>query len=128
MKHFTGTCTLTIHSLEYYAYHGVRNEERLLGGRYQVDCSVMYNATKAVVNDDISDALNYEDVVYTITECMDSEPSELIETLAFDIASQVIDRFESARSVTVRVRKCTVPIQHIVGNVQAEVTVGRDTK
>lgn len=128
MKRFASDTKLTISNAEFFAYHGVRNEERTLGGRFQVDADLVYDATNAVVSDDISDALNYEDVLFVINEHMNGEPAELIETLSFDIASSILERFDRVHSVTVRVRKLNVPIQAIIGSVQAEVTLAREQK
>ena len=126
MQSFARTTRLTITGAEYYGYHGVRKEERSLGGRYQVDVDIVYDASKAVMSDDVSDTLNYEEVLFRIREHMNGdEPYDLIETLTFDIASSIIDTFSIAQSVTVRVRKLTVPVQQVLDNVQAEITLHR---
>ena len=126
MQSFARTTRLTITGAEYYGYHGVRKEERSLGGRYQVDVDIVYDASKAVISDDVSDTINYEEVLFRVREHMNGdEPYDLIETLTFDIASSIIDTFPVAQSVTVRVRKLTVPVQQVLDNVQAEITVHR---
>lgn len=126
MTRYNRTTTLSIANAEYYGYHGVRPEERSLGGRYQVDVDITYNASQAVMSDDLSDTINYEEVVFTIREHMQSdEPYDLIETLCFDIATAIMDTFDVAIQVTVRVRKLTVPIQQVLDFVQAETTLHR---
>ena len=126
MHRFARTTRLTITGAEYYGYHGVRKEERSLGGRYQVDVDIVYDASKAVMSDDVSDTINYEEVLFRIREHMNGdEPYDLIETLAFDIGSSIIDTFATAQTVTVRVRKLTVPVQQVLNNVQAEITLHR---
>ena len=117
---------LTITGAEYYGYHGVRKEERSLGGRYQVDVEISYDASKAVMSDDVSDTINYEEVLFRIREHMNGdEPYDLIETLTFDIGSSIIDAFPTATVVTVRVRKLTIPVQQVMDSVQAEITLHR---
>lgn len=117
---------LSIENAEFFAYHGVRHEEQSLGGRYQVDVDLWYDAARAVVSDTLSDTVNYEDVLFVVNEHMSGEPYELIETLAFGIATDVIDRFPLVHQTTVRVRKLNVPIQHIMDYVEAEVTQMRE--
>lgn len=118
---------ISINNAEYFAYHGVRPEERTLGGRYQVDIDIYYNATQAVVSDNINDTINYEEVLFLLNEYMNgSEPYELIETLAHDVATATLDRFDAARQVTVRVRKLNVPLQQVLDYVESEVTAFRD--
>ena len=51
---------------------------------------------------------------------------ELIETLAFDMASSIIDRFAAIRQTTVRVRKVSVPIQQVMDYVETEITVSHE--
>lgn len=102
-------------------------EERRQGARYQVDCELEYDATKAVVSDDLSDALNYEEVLFRINEHMNSEPCDLLETLAFDIAASVLESFSNVHSCTIRVRKLHIPLQQIMDYVEAEITVRRSS-
>jgi 7,8-dihydroneopterin aldolase/epimerase/oxygenase len=122
------TAKLTIKNAEYYGYHGVRDEERALGGRYQIDAELTYDASKAVVSDDISDAVNYEDVLFRIREHVAGEPYNLIETMAFDIGVSIIETMPTVQMVTIRVRKLNVPIQQVMESVQAEITVARKEK
>ncbi len=129
MNRFARTTRLSIHGAEYYGYHGVRQEERSLGGRYQVDVEIVYDASQAVMSDDVSDTINYEEVLYRVREHMNGdEPYDLIETLAFDIATSIIDTFDVAQTVTVRVRKLTVPVQQVLSHVQAEITLNRPSQ
>ncbi|MCX6140484.1 MAG: dihydroneopterin aldolase [Candidatus Kapabacteria bacterium] len=126
MKRQITLTRLSISNADYFAFHGVREEERNLGGRYQVDVDVWYDTMKAVVSDDLSDTVNYEELLFLVNEHMSGEPCELIETLSYDIASAIIDRFPAVRQTTTRVRKLSVPIQQVLDHVEAEVTVVRE--
>lgn len=126
MKRQTTLTRLSVINAEYFAFHGVREEERNLGGRYQIDVDVWYDAMQAVVSDNVSDSVNYEEILYLVNEHVNGEPCELIETLSFDIASAIMDRFPSVRKATTRVRKLSVPIQQVLNYVEAEVTVGHE--
>lgn len=120
---------LTIENAEYFAYHGVRPEEQQLGGRYQVDVDIYYDARQAVVSDNLNDTVNYQEVLFLVNEHMNGdEPYSLIETLAFDIATSAVERFNKIDHVTVRVRKLNVPVQHVLDYVEAEITVLRENK
>jgi dihydroneopterin aldolase len=126
MKRQTTLTRVSVVNAEFYAFHGVRDEERSLGGRYQVDVDVWYETVKAVVSDDVGDSVNYEEVLFIVNEHMNGEPCELIETLAFDMASSIIDRFAAIRQTTVRVRKVSVPIQQVMDYVETEITVSHE--
>lgn len=124
IKH--GLARLTLHNLQFYAYHGVKTEEQSLGGKYQVDAELQYNAKSAVLSDDVSNALNYEEVVYAINEIMSGDSFSLIETLSYEIASELLERFSMIEKITIRVRKLSVPIRHIIDHVEVEHTMSRD--
>jgi dihydroneopterin aldolase len=126
MKRNTALTRISVTNAEFYGYHGVREEERSLGGRYQVDIDVWCDTVKAVVSDDIGDSVNYEELLYIANEVMTAEPCELIETVAHDIGSGVMDRFPQVKQSTVRVRKLTVPIQAIFEYVETETTITRE--
>jgi dihydroneopterin aldolase len=105
---------VSIVNAEFFGHHGVREEEKALGGRYQVDADVYYDATIAALNDAITDAIDYEQLLY------------LIETLATDIASEILDRYEKVQQVTIRIRKLSLPIQTIIECVEAEYSAVRE--
>ena len=117
---------LTIRNAEFYAYHGVKDEEQTLGGTYQVDADLYYNGIAAVLSDDVNDAVNYEEAMYCIDEIMNGDPINLIETLAHDILSALLDKFPHLVRATVRIRKMSVPIRHVVGCIEVEQSMSRE--
>jgi dihydroneopterin aldolase len=117
---------VSIINAEFFGHHGVREEEKALGGRYQVDADVYYDATIAALNDAITDAIDYEQLLYLIQEHVSGEPVNLIETLATDIAAEILDRYEKVQQVTIRIRKLSLPIQTIVECVEAEYSAVRE--
>jgi dihydroneopterin aldolase len=116
---------LTIKNAEFYAYHGVKNEEKKLGGKYQIDLDLHYNPLTAVVNDDVNYALNYEEAMFTVQEIITSENFNLIETLANEILEALFDKFDSIMKATVRVRKYSVPMAQIIDYVEVEQSIER---
>ncbi|MEY2719053.1 MAG: hypothetical protein RLZZ273_419 [Bacteroidota bacterium] len=126
MKSNTALTRISVSNAVYYAYHGVREEERSLGGRYQVDIDIWCDTVKAVVSDDISDSVNYEELLFIANEVMTGEPCELIETVAYDICSGIMDRFQQVKKATIRVRKLSVPIQAIFDYTETETTITRE--
>ncbi len=116
---------LSINNAEFYAYHGVKNEERILGGKYQVDLDLFYDATQAVINDDVNFAVNYEVAIDIIGDIVSGESFNLVETIANEILNQVIEKFSHLKKANVKVRKINVPIRHVVGYVEAEQSISR---
>ncbi len=116
---------LSIVNAQFYAYHGVGNEEKELGGQYQVDLDVVYDSTKAVLSDDVNSAVNYEELMFCIDEVISGEPNNLIETMTYEIANMVMEKFTSVQETTARVRKMNAPIRHLIDNVECELTMQR---
>ncbi len=116
---------LSLNNLQFYSYHGVKAEEQSLGGRYQVDADIWYNPMSAVISDDVSKAVNYEEIVFSINELVSGDSYNLIETLCFEIAQEILEKFPLIEKVTVRLRKLSVPLKHIIDHVEVEHTMQR---
>jgi dihydroneopterin aldolase len=127
MKEFSPT-TIIINSAEFYGYHGVKKEEKKLGGVYQVDLELTYDAKEAAIEDNINKAINYEEAVFVVSEIMTGDSYDLIETLAYEILNALFDKFQLLDSATIRVRKMNVPMRRIVENVEVEQTLTRGAK
>jgi dihydroneopterin aldolase len=119
---------LTIKNAEFYSFHGVKSEERKLGGKYQVDLDMYYNASQAISDDDIKCALNYEDITSTIDEVINGKKYKLIETLANEILTTLFDGYPLIIEATVRVRKINVPMRRVVDYVEVEQAMFRNNE
>ncbi|MGA2297679.1 MAG: dihydroneopterin aldolase [FCB group bacterium] len=119
---------LSIKSAQFYAYHGVKQEEQNIGGKYEVDLDLYYDPTEAIINDDVNYALNYEEAFYCIEEVIGGESYNLVETIANEILNMTMEKFPNLIKATVRVRKMNVPIKHIVDYIEAEQTITKKPK
>lgn len=116
---------LSIVGAQFYAYHGVKSEEQQLGGKYEVDLDLYYDATHAIINDDVNMALNYEEAFFCIEEVIAGDNYNLIETLTREILNMLMEKFPELQKAKVRVRKMGVPIRRIVKFIEAEQTISR---
>lgn len=119
---------LTIANAQYYAYHGVKPEERNIGGKYEVDLDLYYDAKMAVLKDSVEHALNYEEALFCISEIVGNESYMLVETAASEILNMLMEKFPQLQKATVRIRKMNVPMKRVVGHIQAEQTIERKPK
>lgn len=118
---------LSVVGAAFYAYHGVKPEERDLGGKYEVDLDLYYESKQAVISDNISDAVNYEEALYRVSEVINSDDHyELVETLAYDILRALMNRFVSLVEATVRIRKYYAPMRQVIDYVEVEQTLIRE--
>lgn len=119
----TSLTRLTIKDAVFYAYHGVKSEEQVLGGKYEVDLDLYYNATEAIINDDVNYAVNYEEAMVCIEDVITEESYNLIETITNEILNQVMEKIPNIEKATVRVRKLNVPIRNVVSYIEAEQSI-----
>ena len=105
----------------FYARHGVHEEERRLGGRYEVDAELCFNSVPAAETDDLGKTVNYQ-LAYSIIEqvMVAEEPAALIETLAYRAATRLIEELSVLESVSVKVRKRSVPLGGLCDYAEAE--------
>jgi dihydroneopterin aldolase len=105
----------------FYARHGVHEEERRLGGRFEVDAELVFDSAAAASSDDLSGTIDYQRAYDIISEVMTGEePSALIESLACRAAERLMERLVLAECVTVRVRKRSLPLGGLCDYAEAE--------
>jgi len=116
---------LSISNAIFYAYHGVEKAEKQLGGKYAVDLDLWYDASEAISSDAIGPAINYQNVLFWVSDIIQNETYNLIETLAFNILDNIMKQFILVEKATIRIRKCNAPIRHIIDYVEVEQTIER---
>ena len=97
---------IRITGLRAFGHHGVLDFERRDGQEFIVD--VAYDLPSAVAVDDITATVNYAEVAQAVHDRIVGAPVDLIETLAEDIATEVL-RLGPPR-VIVTVHKPSAPI------------------
>jgi dihydroneopterin aldolase len=105
----------------FYGFHGNMSEEQNLGGRYHVDVVLETDFSEAAADDSLSHTVDYGEVYALIQGILTEQNHRLIETIAAHVASHLLQRFETVRAVTVRVRKPGAPVRGIIDYVEAEV-------
>ncbi|RXK89443.1 dihydroneopterin aldolase [Chlorobaculum sp. 24CR] len=120
MKHHHRSCVRLVNAV-FYARHGVHEEERRLGGRYEVDTELVFDSAEAAATDDLSKTVDYSQAYAIIGEVMTAgEPAALIEMLAARVATRLIEELALVEKVTVRVRKRAVPLGGLCDYAEAE--------
>jgi dihydroneopterin aldolase len=111
---------ITLTGLKVYGYHGVLNKERKKGQEFIVDISVSYKSNKAVDTDDIEYAINYSEIALIAKQVIEGEPKNLIEKVADDIATKIIEKFD-VKTVRVTLHKPNAPLDVIFDDVSVSV-------
>lgn len=104
---------IILSNLGFYGYHGVLNEEKVLGQKFFIDVELFLNTKKAGKDDDMNQSVSYADVYTIIKEITENKKFDLIEALAENIASEVLEKFRLVNSIMVRVKKPEAPVNGI---------------
>ena len=95
--------------MRFYAYHGVMEQERLVGGEYNVSLTVEADLSKAVRTDDVADTINYA-ALYEVVKSEMAVPSKLLEHVASRIGQRAMETFERITTLTIKVTKLNPPM------------------
>lgn len=100
---------ISLEGLSFYAFHGVHPIERLVGGQYIVDIAMTMHAPKNGFKDDLQNTIDYEKVYAEIAAIM-KHPGNLIETIAEEITSKILETQPLVLKVSVDVSKMHPPV------------------
>ncbi len=107
--------TIELVGLELHGYHGVLEEERRDGQRFEVDVAVDPADSTASVSDRLADAVDYRRIVEVVEDVFGGQRYQLLEALTAAIADELV-RALPIRRARVEVRKpevrLTVPARH----------------
>lgn len=98
-----------LEGMEFYAYHGVYEEERKIGGKYIVDVLVHTNAKDAELHDDLNGTVNYEQI-YKVVEQNMQQPVKLIERLVRKIMDDIRLFVVKEDTIRIKIRKLNPPL------------------
>lgn len=121
------TDELTVTGIECFGHHGVFDFERREGQVFVVDLTLGIDTRQAAASDDLADTEHYGVLVDRVKQAVESDPVDLVETLAARIADVALtgDRVEWAR---VTVHKPNAPIQATFADVTLSITRTKRTE
>ena len=116
---------LTIHltNLQFYAHHGLYEEETAIGGKYEVNVSVSHREARIPVLH-IDETIDYT-AVYDLIKGHMLRPRHLLEAVATTLAKDILDTFALADEVNVSIKKITPPIIGFQGSVSVQYVAKR---
>ena len=100
---------IEIEGMEFYAYHGHYEEERVVGNRFLLDLRIEADCDKPAETDHIKDAMNYQ-IAYKIIRQQMKEKSHLLENIAKRILDALYANMEGIHKATIKVRKMNPPM------------------
>lgn len=94
--------TTTLTGLEFFSFHGLYAEEKVLGAKFLVDVSVECEINKPISS--LEEAVNYEIIYHTVKSQM-AVAEDLLETVAHKILDVLKKEFAQAKRVEVTIHK-----------------------
>lgn len=108
-------------NLQFYGYHGLLPEENKLGQRFNVDIELQVDLRQAGVTDKMEDSIHYGHAFDVIQSIVEGDAKNLIETVAEEIASDLLSSFDLLQACSVKVIKPDPPIRGHYESVAVEI-------
>lgn len=105
--------TVHLNNLEFNGFHGIHDEEKILGNDYVVDVSVEFHEELQVITS-INDTINYA-TIYNIVKKRMSIATPLLETVVMNIGNEIHNDFPQIRSINISLKKMFPPIEGMRG-------------
>lgn len=109
----------------FYGYHGVVEQEKVLGGKYEVDIEFEFDMTSAIKTDHLRDTISYEEIYQLVQDIVTHSKFHLIEALAGKLLRVIFNTYP-VDLVLVRIRKPNAPVKGVLDTVEVEISRTRE--
>ncbi len=109
-----------LENCRFFAYHGVHEEEEVIGGEFSIDLCLTTDFYEAKDKDILSGTIDYSRVYAVLKEEM-AIPSRLIEHVSGRILKRLFSDFSELKEVKLKLCKINPPIQGEIGSVCIEI-------
>ncbi len=110
---------ILLEGLEFFAYHGVYQEERENGQLFSIDLEIIADYSKACYSDKLEDAIDYVRI-YELVKAEMEIPSSLLENVAQRIIDSIRKNCDQIESIKVKITKLQPPISGKLKGVSIE--------
>ncbi len=112
---------IILKGMKFFGRHGVLRQERELGQPFEVDLEIHLDLGKAGLTDDINQTVSYEDIFNLVEEIITGDSYNLIEALAYNISSRIMQEYNKINEVKVVIRKPAAPIKGVFDYMAVEI-------
>jgi len=112
---------IELKSVKVFANHGVLLEEKEKGQIFYIDVKMYLGLKEAGKNDNLNLSVNYADAAVFIKEYMENNTFDLIETVAFGLAENLLLKFDLIDEIDITVHKPEAPIPLEFGDVSVNI-------
>lgn len=115
---------IEIENMEFYAFHGCYEQERIVGNRFLVSLAYQIDPRELMESDNILDAVSYLEV-YALVEEQMMIPSNTIEHVSSRIINAVMESWPQIKSLTIKLSKMNPPLGGAIERVSFSATKTR---
>ncbi len=116
--------TIQLNQLRFFAYHGIHEEEKILGNEFDLSLHVNYQPQQLPVVD-LEATVDYT-VLYELVKKYMQVPTPLLETVVSQICKEVLEQFPSVLLVSCTLTKLHPPVAAIQGSLGVSLTLQRN--
>jgi dihydroneopterin aldolase len=111
--------TLHLEKLQFFAYHGLYEEEKKLGNEFELNISASFFSTQPVITE-INQTINYA-AIYELAKSEMMQPRELLETFLSDLAEKIKRQFPELVKLKMSLYKLQMPLTNFQGRIGVEI-------
>jgi 7,8-dihydroneopterin aldolase/epimerase/oxygenase len=100
---------ILLEGMEFFAHHGIYDEEQKIGNKYGVDVIITADFAQAAQTDALSHTVNYKTVYNIVAEVM-LEKHRLLEHVGYKIIRKLKETLPAVVHVEVHVSKYNPPV------------------
>ncbi len=109
--------TIHLTGLKFFSFHGVHEEEKVLGGEYLVNAELGFDVSYPVTQ--LEQTIDYSKIYALIKQRM-QQPSALLETVAQDLAHGMHAFDKRVVTAVISITKVNPPMQQFRGSVTVQ--------
>lgn len=110
--------TIQLHQLQFIAYHGLYEAEKINGNQFELDVDIELNISEGITT--LDQTLDYV-AVYEIINTRMKLATPLLETLAEDLVTLIRSQDDRIKSISLIIKKLTAPIPDFKGIVAVKI-------
>lgn len=104
-----------LHNLRFRSFHGLYEEERILGNDYELNLSAGFEPVQFPITG-IDQTIDYTALYQLIKQRM-SVPTPLLETVVTEIASEIQANYPAVSKISISLKKLFPPLNNFEGAV-----------
>jgi dihydroneopterin aldolase len=104
--------TIHLHSLIFFSFHGIHEEEKIIGNNFEVNIDVNFIHLEPIT--DLQQTINYV-TIYEVVKKRMAIATPLLETLVESLAAKIYLLDKRIQKISISIKKINAPIENFSG-------------